>query len=197
MRRIPLSAKLNKHRMERGNTPVFLLPLAGIVSIRKCDRNSPFIQLQQLYLFRIEIRADSAQDARNGLKVRQTSRFRAFCPPYLIESFHVGALKPHGPASCATAKPPGPTTQFGPERSNLIGFALHDIVVFGSFEVEHTNLSGFESLTNGPKLNVVTSGSRHSHSELIGRQRKNTLVPRVGLEPARTLPSARDFRSVN
>jgi hypothetical protein len=89
LRLAPLSAKLKKQSIEGRDRSVFFSLLAGLISIQQCDRNSPFVQLNQLELAGVEIGTYRAQGIRHTVKIRKATRVGALRSPGLGQLFNV------------------------------------------------------------------------------------------------------------
>jgi hypothetical protein len=84
-----LSAKLKKQPIEGRDRSVFFSFVACLVSIQQCDRNSPFVQLNQLELAGVEIGTYRAQGIRHTVKIRKLRRVGALRSPGLGQFFNV------------------------------------------------------------------------------------------------------------
>ena len=78
-----LSVKLKKEIIEGRNGAVFFMFLSYLIPIRQCDRNSPFLNLNQLVFAGIEKGTYRTQDIRNGAKIRKLLSVGALRSPGL------------------------------------------------------------------------------------------------------------------
>src|SRR5258705_7108642 len=88
--------------MEGRNGADFFSFLACLMSIRQCDRNSPFLNLNQLKFAGVEIGTYRAQETRTAAKIRKLPSVGPLRSPglgqllnvYWIESYRVGGGTP-------------------------------------------------------------------------------------------------------